>query len=100
LKIIRFSLEMAGEQRVVEMSLTPSSDMLETRVQEFASTAGATASQAKVDSMNLSKDSGNIDIEEESTIMRPMKPSHVDFGKSKIKGGHIEVLHCFGYIDC
>jgi hypothetical protein len=27
-----------------------------------------------------------------------MKPSHVDFGKSKIKG-HIEVLKRFGYID-
>jgi hypothetical protein len=23
----------------------------------------------------------------------------VDFGKSKIKEGHIEVLNCFGYID-
>jgi hypothetical protein len=28
-----------------------------------------------------------------------MKPSYVDFGKSKIKGGHIEVLNHFGCID-
>jgi hypothetical protein len=27
------------------------------------------------------------------------KPSHVNFGKSKIKGGHIEVLNRSGYID-
>jgi hypothetical protein len=35
---------MPGEQRVDEVSLTPSSDMPETRVEEFASTVGATAS--------------------------------------------------------
>jgi hypothetical protein len=47
LEIIRFSLEMAGEQRVAEMSLTLSSDVPQTRVEEFASTAGATASQVE-----------------------------------------------------
>jgi hypothetical protein len=35
---------MAGEQRVAEMSLTPSSDVPEARVEEFALTARATAS--------------------------------------------------------
>jgi hypothetical protein len=48
--------------------------------------------------MNPSEDNDNIDIEEDN-IVRPMKPSHVDFGKSKINGGHIEVLNHFGYID-
>jgi hypothetical protein len=48
--------------------------------------------------MNPSEDSDNIDVEEDSTIIRPTKPSHVDFGKSKIKGGHIEVLNCFGFV--
>jgi hypothetical protein len=99
LKITCFSQEMAGEQRVAEVSLTPSSDVLETRVEEFASTVGTTASQAKAGSMNPSEDSDNIDIEENNIIIRSTKPSHVDFGKSKIKGGHIEVLNRFGYID-
>jgi hypothetical protein len=48
--------------------------------------------------VNPSKDSDNIDIEEDSTTIHPTKPSHVDFSKSKIKG-HIEVLNSFGYID-
>jgi hypothetical protein len=45
------------------------------------------------------KDSDNIDIEEDNTIIRPIKPNHVDIGKPKIKEGHIEVLNRFGYID-
>jgi hypothetical protein len=49
--------------------------------------------------MNPSEDSDNIDIEEDSTIICPTKPGHVDFGKSKIKGGHIEILNRFGFID-
>jgi predicted LPLAT superfamily acyltransferase len=60
---------------------------------------GATTSQAKVGSMNHSEDNDNIDIEEENMIIRPMKPSHVNFGISKMKEGHIEVLNRFGYID-
>jgi hypothetical protein len=42
--------------------------------------------------MNPSKDSDNIDIEEDNTIIRPTKPSHVDFGKSKIKEGILRYL--------
>jgi hypothetical protein len=49
--------------------------------------------------MNSSEGNDNIDIEEDNTIIRPTKPSHVDFDKCKIKGGHIEVLIHFGYID-
>jgi hypothetical protein len=48
--------------------------------------------------MDPSEDSDDIDIEEDSIIIQPTKPSHMDFGKSKIKG-HIEVLNWFGYID-
>jgi hypothetical protein len=44
LKITCFSLEMAREQHVAEMSLTPLLDVPETRVEEFASTMGDTAS--------------------------------------------------------
>jgi hypothetical protein len=40
-----------------------------------------------------------MDFEEENMVIRPTKPSHVDFGKSKIKEGHIEVLNCFDYIE-
>jgi hypothetical protein len=90
---------MAVEQHIAETSMTPSSDVPETRVEEFSSTVGATASQAKADSMNPSEDSDNIDIEEDNTIIWPTKPSHVNFGKSMIKGGHIEVLNHFSYID-
>jgi hypothetical protein len=49
--------------------------------------------------VNQSEDSVGMDFEEDNTIIRPTKPSHVDFGKSKIKEGHIEVLNHFGYID-
>jgi hypothetical protein len=40
-----------------------------------------------------------IDIEEDNTMIRPTKQCHVNFGKSKIKGGHNEVFNRFGYID-
>jgi hypothetical protein len=40
----------------------------------------------------LQGSSDNTNNEEENTIIRPTKPSHVDFRKSKINGGHIEVL--------
>jgi hypothetical protein len=33
------------------------------------------------------------------TTLHPTKPSHVNYDKSRIKGGHIEVLNRFGYID-
>jgi hypothetical protein len=39
-----------------------------------------------------------MDFEEDDVVILPTKPSHVDFEKSKIKEGHIEVLNCFGYI--
>jgi hypothetical protein len=88
LKITRFSLENAKEQRVAEVPLTPSLDVPETRVEEFVSKIEATASQAEANSVNRFEDSDNIDIEEDSTTIRPTKLSHVDFSKSKIKGGH------------
>jgi hypothetical protein len=46
-----------------------------------------------------SEDSNDINIEEDNTTIRPMKPSHMNFRKSKNKGGHIEVINWFGYID-
>ena len=49
--------------------------------------------------MDPSKDNDDIDIEDDNTIICPTKPSHVDFDKSNIKGGHTEVLTHFGYID-
>jgi hypothetical protein len=65
---------------------------------KLVTTVEAIASQAKVGVVNLS-DSDNIDIGEDITTIRLTEPSHVDFDKSKIKGGHIEVFNCFGYID-
>jgi hypothetical protein len=49
--------------------------------------------------MNPYEYNNDINIEDDNTIIRPTTPSHVDFGKSKIKGGHIEVLNYFGYIN-
>jgi hypothetical protein len=40
-----------------------------------------------------------IDFEEDNTILRLTKPTHVDFEKSKIKEGHIEIINRFDYID-
>jgi hypothetical protein len=68
-----FSLDMVEEQSVLEVLLATIVDP--------------------------SEDSGYIDIEEDNTIIHPTKSSHVDFGKSKTKDGHIEVLKRFGYID-
>lgn len=49
--------------------------------------------------MNPSEDNDIIDIEEDNTIICPMNPCQVDFSKSKIKGGHIELFNHFGYVD-
>jgi hypothetical protein len=73
--------------------------MLETRIEDLSVATEATACQTKAAIVDPSKDSDDIDIEEDSTIICPTKPSHVDFGKSKIKGGNIEVLNRFGYIN-
>jgi hypothetical protein len=90
---------MIGEQSGDDVPLAPSSNVQEMKVEELVSTIEASASQTEADAMNPSEDSDNIDIEEDSTTIRPTKRSHVDFGKSKIKGGHIEVLNRFGYAD-
>jgi hypothetical protein len=67
------------------MSLTPSTNVPEALTEEFVLVAGAIASYAEVSSLNQSEDSGDIDFEEDNTVICPIKPSHVDFGKSKVK---------------
>jgi hypothetical protein len=81
------------------MSLSPSTIVLEAQAEETVPVVGATSSQAEVSSLNQSKDNVDYDFAEGSTVIRPTKPSHVDFRKSKIKEGHIEVLNRFSYID-
>jgi hypothetical protein len=98
-KVHAFSLVMAGERSVPEVLLEPSSDVLETRVEGFSEVTEDMACQTEAATMDPSKDINGISIEEDSTIIHPIKPSHVDFSKSKIKEGHIEVLNRFGYID-
>jgi hypothetical protein len=88
LKISHILLEMAGEQRATEVSLTPSTGVSETRVVNFPASTQATASRTKAATADPSEDIDDIDIEENATI-RPTKPSHVNFGKSRIKGGHV-----------
>jgi hypothetical protein len=94
-----FSLEMAGEQSAPEVSLPPSLDALERKVEDLSVATKATTSQTKVDDMEPSEDSDDINIEEDNTIIHPTKLSHVNFDKLKIKRGHIEVITQFGYID-
>jgi hypothetical protein len=84
---------MAGEQPGADVPLAPSSSVQETTVEKLVTIIEATASQAKAGVVNLFEDSDNIDIEEDSTTIYPTKPSHVDFGKSKIKGGHLRYIN-------
>jgi hypothetical protein len=78
---------------LLEMSLTPSKNVPEAQAEESVLAVGATASKAEVSSLNQSEDSMDIDFNVDNTTIRPTKPSHVDFEKSKIKEGHIEVLN-------
>jgi hypothetical protein len=87
---------MAGEETVLGVPLTPSSDAQETRVENLPTTVEVMVSQAEARVEDPFED---IDIEEDNTTIHPSKSSHVNYGKSRIKGGHIEVLNCFGYID-
>jgi hypothetical protein len=80
------------------MPLTPSTDVPEAKAGEFVLASGGNTSQAEAGSLNRLEDSDNIDIEEDNMIRCLTKPSHVDFNKTKIKEGHIEVLNRFGYI--
>jgi hypothetical protein len=89
---------MAGEQ-CADVPLAPSSSIQEVKVEKLVTTIEATASQAEANTVNPFEDSDNIDVEEDSTTIRSTKPSHVDFSKSNIKEGHIEVFNRFGYID-
>jgi hypothetical protein len=84
---------------LLKMSLTPLKNVPEAQAEEIILTMGAAAPQTEVGSLNQSEDSVEMDFEEDNTVIHPTKPSHVDFGKSKIKEGHIEVLNRFGYID-
>jgi hypothetical protein len=90
---------MAQEHSVAEVSLAPLSDVPETRVENLATTVEVTASQAEAGAVDPSEDIDDIDIKEDIITIHHMKPSHVNFSKSKIKGGNIEVLNHFGYID-
>jgi hypothetical protein len=94
---------MAREQVARELALVPSSAAPETKDEVSAVGTEATVLQAggavTEPSEGSSDDNDDIDIEEDNTIIRPTKSSDVDFGKSKIKGGHIEVLTKFDYID-
>jgi hypothetical protein len=92
-----FSLETTREQYVLEVLLTPSFGALEARIEDLNGAAKATTCQAKSIIVDPSEDSRDIDIKEYNSIIRPTKLSHVDFGKSKTKDGHIEVFNQFGY---
>jgi hypothetical protein len=90
---------MVREQSGADVSLAPSSGAQETKVENLATTVEATTPQVEVGAMTPSKDSDNFDIKEDITTIRPTKSSHVNFGKLKIEGGHVDVLNRFGYID-
>jgi hypothetical protein len=92
-----FSLEMTREQFVLEVLLAPSFGAPKARIEDLNGAAKATACQAEAIVVDPSEDSRDIDIKEYDTIIHPTIPSHVDFGKSKTKDGHIEVFNQFGY---
>jgi hypothetical protein len=72
---------------------------VQAKIKDSTEATEATTCQTEATIVDPSEGSGDIDIEEDNTIIRPTKPSHVDFDKSKIKDGHIEVLNQFGYND-
>jgi hypothetical protein len=94
--------EMVGEHAAPDLALVLSLDVLESKAKNLVVATETTASHAEAatdPSKGLGEDITDIDIEEDNIIIRPTKPSHVDFRKSKIKEGHIEVLTRFDYID-
>jgi hypothetical protein len=94
---------MAGEQSTPELALVLALKTPDTRGDSSIVVVEATSPQAEVAIADLAEESDDdnedIDIEEDNTIMRPKTPIHVDFVKSTIKGGHIEKLTKFDYID-
>jgi hypothetical protein len=93
---------MVGEQPVFEQALVLALGAPEAREGSIV-VAKAIVPCAKndvVDPANrLDDDREDIDMEDNNNIICPMKPRHVDFGKSRIKEGHIEVLTKFHCID-
>jgi hypothetical protein len=81
---------------LLKMLPTPPKDVPKAQAKEIVLTMVATAPYAEAGSLNQSKDNVEMDLEEDNTVIHPTKPIHVDFGKSKIKEGHIEVLNRFG----
>lgn len=83
---------MVEEQTILGVLLAPLSDAPETTIEVMVS-------QAEAGTVDPSGDNDNIDIKEDNTTIRTTKQSHMNFGESKVKGGYIEVLNRFGYID-
>jgi hypothetical protein len=83
---------MVGERYVPEVLLTPSCDVPDIKVEDFPTATKVTTCQAKTATVDPSKDNDDINIEEDSTIIRPTKPSHVDFDKSKTKEDTLRYL--------
>jgi hypothetical protein len=98
-----FSLEMAGEQSATEVPLVPLSGVPESKAEDLTVITEAIGSQADAivadPSEGPGEDNDDIDIEKDNTTICPTKPSHLDFRKSKIKGGHIKVLTKFDCIN-
>jgi hypothetical protein len=90
---------MDREQSISEVLLAPLLDAPEARLDDLIEATEATTCQTEDATVDPSEDNKDIYIEEDNTIIHPTKSSHVDFGKSKTKEGHIEVLNRFGYID-
>jgi hypothetical protein len=98
-----FHKDGGREKPVFEQALVFALGAPEARREGSTVVAKAIVPRAKHDAVDPAKrlddDSEDIDIEDDNNIIYPMKPSHVDFGKSRIKEGHIEVLTKFHYID-
>jgi hypothetical protein len=79
---------MADEKKVVDPALAEFYEAMEkTNAEKIANEMLAGISENSRDSESFYVESGNEDVED-----RPWKPSHVVFGKSSIKQGHIEAM--------
>jgi hypothetical protein len=72
-----FSLEMVGERSVLEVVLSPSSDVSDAKFEDLPTATEVSVCQAKIVIVDPFEDNDDVNIEEDSTIIQPTKPSHL-----------------------
>jgi hypothetical protein len=86
--IVSFNAEMAEEKKSVDPALAGFHEAMErTNIEKITDEMLAVLSGGSSDSEDFDVESDNNDDED-----RPWRPSHVVFGKSTVKRGHIEAM--------